>query len=63
MNDKGWTHEEAKRHSLIDRLRERCRTYSSSDKTCDEEPMPRVDWCERCQAAFLLEGLIRDAGA
>lgn len=58
----GWTHEEAKNHTLIERLLERCATYSQDQMPCPEqgEDLPREDWCERCLAAERLreiEGL------
>jgi hypothetical protein len=49
----GWTHEEAKRHTLVERLRERCSTYGGA--TCDAKGLVADDWCERCLAALVLE--------
>lgn len=49
----GWTHEEAKRHTLIERLHERCALYGGA--TCPEKTgLPHEDWCERCLAAEAL---------
>lgn len=50
----GWTHEEAKRHTLAERLRERCATYSPTGAPCHLGTLARIDWCERCLAASLL---------
>ena len=49
MSVNGWAHEEAKRHSVIDRLLERCATYGGG--TCEDRGVQREDWCERCLAA------------
>lgn len=52
---KGWTHDEAKRHTLVERLYERCATYSPTGNACPQDPgtLPE-DWCERCLAAVRL---------
>lgn len=56
----GWTHEEAKRHTLVERLHERCALYGGS--TCpDRLDLAHDDWCERCLAAeVLLRALFED---
>lgn len=32
----GWTHEEAKKHDIVERLFERCATYDSEGLSCPE---------------------------
>jgi hypothetical protein len=46
----GWTHEEAKRHTVVERLFERCRTYVPDGRACYMR-LRKEDWCERCLAA------------
>lgn len=49
----GWTHAEAKTHTLVERLLERCATYGGT--TCTTNPdLAHDDWCERCLAAEVL---------
>lgn len=49
----GWTHEEAKKHTLVERLWERCAVYGG--KPCAAKPeLAHDDWCERCLAAEVL---------
>jgi hypothetical protein len=48
----GWTHEEAKGHTVVERLLERCATYGGG--TCADRGVDVDDWCERCLAAALL---------
>lgn len=52
----GWTHEEARQHDVVERLRERCSTYAGGT-TCPEKAMPDTDWCERCIAASTIDAL------
>lgn len=52
QSERGWPHEEAKQHSLVDRLWERCAAYAG--KTCPARKVPQEDWCERCLAATAL---------
>lgn len=57
MSDgKGWTHEEARRHTLAERLHERCRTYGG--RTCSEKGLPEAEWCERCLAVRVLSDTV-----
>lgn len=49
----GWTHDEAKQHTLIERLHERCATYAGMP--CEYRVANEADWCERCLAAKALE--------
>ncbi len=46
---RGWTHSEAKEHSLTERLLERCQVYGGGD--CSTRSVGHEDWCERCLAA------------
>lgn len=49
----GWTHAEAKAHTLVERLLERCATYGGT--ACATKPdLAHDDWCERCLAAEAL---------
>lgn len=49
----GWTHAEAKQHTLVERLLERCATYGGTP--CATKPdLAHEDWCERCLAAEAL---------
>lgn len=51
----GWSQEQAKTHTLVERLFERCATYAPSAKTCpDTAALAQEDWCERCLAATRL---------
>ena len=52
----GWSHEEAKKRGVVERLDERCAAYSNG-QTCRERPIKREDWCERCIAASEIERL------
>jgi hypothetical protein len=52
----GWIHEVAKRHDVVERLRERCAVYAGG-KTCLERNLKPEDWCERCIAAHEIETL------
>ena len=54
--ERGWTHEEAKQRTLVERLLERCSHYAGS--TCDQRGLPEDDWCERCLAAQALRSLL-----
>lgn len=53
---RGWSHDEAKCHTLIERLLERCSTYAQDFMPCPEQgdDLPPADWCERCLAAAAL---------
>lgn len=55
-NQYGWTHEEARQHTLVERLFERCSTYAQDQLPCPEQgtDLPRTHWCERCLAATRL---------
>jgi hypothetical protein len=55
----GWTHAEAKTHTLTERLFERCATYAQDFLPCPSQgpDLPREDWCERCLAATRLAEL------
>ena len=55
---KGWTHEEAKRHTLAERLHERCRVYGG--QTCGERHLPEPEWCERCLAVRVLRDAVEE---
>ena len=46
---RGWTHDEAKQHSITERLLERCQVYGGGD--CSTHKVERENWCERCLAA------------
>lgn len=49
----GWTHAEAKGHTLVERLLERCAVYGGTP--CATKPdLAHEDWCERCLAAEAL---------
>lgn len=50
----GWTHEQAKQHTVVERLLERCAAYGGG--TCQERQVPFPDWCERCLAVAEIEG-------
>jgi hypothetical protein len=50
----GWDHTEAKKHTITERLRERCSAYAGG-MTCSERDIPLGDWCERCLAADKIE--------
>lgn len=57
---KGWSHEEAKQHSLVERLEERCQFFAVDSLSCRQKAtgMGRPefeDWCERCLAAWYIE--------
>lgn len=52
-----WTHAEAKTHTVVERLLERCRAYGKANKTCSENSIVHEDWCERCLAAERLQEL------
>lgn len=55
MTEYGWTHEEAKLHTVVERLFERCAAYSPRGRTCfDDIEVPVTEWCERCLAASRL---------
>lgn len=45
---RGWTHDEAKQHSLTERLLERCQVYGGGD--CSTRNVEHENWCERCLA-------------
>lgn len=58
----GWSHEEAKKHSIIERLHERCAFYNGGEH-CKNTHTQIEDWCERCLAAeeiLILENYIED---
>jgi hypothetical protein len=51
----GWTHDEAKQHTVVERLVERCAVYAQDQLPCVAQgDLPRDNWCERCLAASLL---------
>jgi hypothetical protein len=54
MDSAGWTLEEAREHTVVERLRERCAIYSNG-RTCKQRELPHEDWCERCLAAEIIE--------
>lgn len=51
-----WSHEEAKTHTIVERLFERCSIYAQDFLPCPEQgdDLPKEDWCERCLAATRL---------
>ena len=49
----GWSLEEARKHTIVERLRERCKVFAGA--TC--EGLPHEMWCERCLAAEEIERL------
>ena len=52
---RGWTHEEAKKHTVMDRLLERCSVYAQDFMACPDRPdLSLENWCERCLAAVAL---------
>ena len=54
----GWSHEEAKGHTVVERLLERCGAYNEDGLFCTfRSDLAHEDWCERCLAADLLIGL------
>lgn len=55
MADNGWSFEEAKKHSVVERLLERCSTYTG--KVCGDAMLDKDNWCERCLAADEIEAL------
>lgn len=50
---RGWSHDEAKQHTLVERLLERCAHFAGS--TCAQRHLSEDDWCERCLAAQALQ--------
>ena len=52
----GWSHEEGKKHTVTERLRERCSTYAGG-ATCSERGISPEDWCERCLAVDKIEDM------
>jgi hypothetical protein len=51
---RGWTFEEAKQHTIVERLYERCQAYSDGT---DCRGLDRANRCERCLAAERIEEL------
>lgn len=51
---KGWTAEEARKRTLVQRLHERCAVYAGD--VCSER-LPHDEWCERCLAAEVIASL------
>jgi hypothetical protein len=49
----GWSFEEAKKHTVRERLLERCAAYAGLP--CDRRGIEDTEWCERCLAARDLE--------